>query len=310
MLSFFLIKFIIPYIAGVVTKIPIENIKFVENDFSLVVPKDTEAQTPKEDKVISKFEIHNSVDDKKVDIHNVHHAEESINLSVQHRKDTRREKRQFSFFTEPEEDTSRDDGLNISDPAEYYAKIQKRKKKRPGRKGVQGSYSSYKKSGNKKLNYAFLKPETYPAKDSKDCKPASPISAFTFLNFAMAAGSVAANIIANVNDNNNNNNNNNNDNNDNSNNFNVENNSNNANNANTIMLPVGRRRRKRMIEATLKNFINILNQSSRHKEARNVLATCRDMLEDRGRFCERNVSLSFTESTAVVFHSEVTKKIC
>ena len=75
-----------------------------------------------------------------------------------------------------------------------------------------------------KLNYAFLKPQTYEPSETENCKPASPISAFTFLNFVMAAGSVAANIVANVNDNNNNNNNNNNDNNDNSNNFNIQNN--------------------------------------------------------------------------------------
>ena len=88
------------------------------------------------------------------------------------------------------------------------------------------------------------------------------------MNFVMAAGSVAANIIANVNDNNNNNNNNNNDNNDNNNNFNIENNSNNANNANTIMLPLGRKRKRRMAQNYWRNFQNIFHKSIRHSEAK------------------------------------------
>ena len=57
-------------------------------------------------------------------------------------------------------------------------------------------------------------------------------------------GSIAANIASNVNDNNNNNNNNNNDNNDNSANVNVQNNNNGSNNSNTLMVPVGKKRRR------------------------------------------------------------------
>lgn len=221
-----------------------------------------------------------------------------------------RKSKQFSFFSEPEEDNSNERKAEISDPGEYYAKVQqkRRRRKNPAKKRMQGSYSSYKKSANNKLKYAFLKPETYQAKDSKDCKPASPISAFTFMNFAMAAGSVAANIIANVNDNNNNNNNNNNDNNDNSNNFNIENNSNNANNANTIMLPVGRRRKRRRIEQSWRNFRDIFNIGLVNSEARDVLKVCRDLFEDKKGFCENVFNSAGLIGQA--FHKGMKNKVC
>jgi|ERR1712181_68053 len=66
--------------------------------------------------------------------------------------------------------------------------------------------------------------------------------------------------MGNVNDNNDNNNNNNNENNDNTNNFNIENNSNNANNANTIMLPLGRRRRREVWKKSLRSFQNLVER--------------------------------------------------
>ena len=223
-----------------------------------------------------------------------------------------RENKQFSFFTEQVKDDSEKIKPELSDPAEYYAKIQRkvqrRKKHGSKLKRIQGSYSSYKKSKNNQLNYAFLKPEVYQAEESKDCKPASPISAFTFMNFAMAAGSVAANIIANVNDNNNNNNNNNNDNNDNTNNFNIENNSNNANNANTIMLPVGRKRRKRMMKDVWKNYQNIFNQSLVNWEAAEVLELCEIILKGENLICTHEIRPRGV--VAQTFYCEMKNKLC
>ena len=167
-----------------------------------------------------------------------------------------REARQFSFFSEEEEEE--DEKVKLRDPGLFHARLQAKRKQRNRRRRIQGSYSHGGHHKPSKLKYAFLKPEPYQTKESKDCKPASPISAFTFLNFVLAAGSVAANIVANVNDNNNNNNNNNNENNDNTNNFNIENNSNNANNANTIMLPLGRRRRREVWRRSLRSFQNLV----------------------------------------------------
>ena len=172
-----------------------------------------------------------------------------------------REARQFSFFSEEEEEE--EEKVKLRDPGLFHARLQAKRKHRNRRRRIQGSYSQGGHHKPSKLKYAFLKPEPYQTKESKDCKPASPISAFTFLNFVLAAGSVAANIVANVNDNNNNNNNNNNDNNDNTNNFNIENNSNNANNANTIMLPLGRRRRRRreIWRRSLRSFQNLVERA-------------------------------------------------
>ena len=93
------------------------------------------------------------------------------------------------------------------------------------------------------MKYAFMKP-AQPLETEEHCIPSSPISAFTFINFILAATSIVANLVDNVNNNRNNNNNNNN-NNDNSNNFNLQNNANNGNNGNTIIVPAGKRRRKR-----------------------------------------------------------------
>ena len=220
-----------------------------------------------------------------------------------------RKGKQFSYFSEPEEEDSDDVKPELSDPAQYYAKIQgKRRNKKPFRRRMQGSYSSYKKSENNQLKYAFLKPQTYKTKESKDCKPASPISAFTFMNFAMAAVSVAANIIANVNDNNNNNNNNNNDNNDNSNNFNIENNSNNGNNANTIMLPLGKKRKRRMIKEHLNNFQNIVHLSLVNSEARDILEICLGLVEDHLDFCKNKGK--FTGLVVNTFQTEIRRKAC
>ena len=85
----------------------------------------------------------------------------------------------------------------------------------------------------------------------------------TFFTAFRSAASVAANVVNNANSNNNNNNNNNNENNDNTNNFNIENNSNNANNANTIMLPLGRRRRRRreVWRRSLRSFQNLVERA-------------------------------------------------
>ena len=173
-----------------------------------------------------------------------------------------RESRQFSFFSEEEEEE--DQEVKLRDPGLFHARLEAKRKQRNRRRRIQGSYSHGGHRKPSKLKYAFLKPEPYQTKESKDCKPASPISAFTFLNFVLAAGSVAANIVANVNDNNNNNNNNNNENNDNTNNFNIENNSNNANNANTIMLPLGRRRRRRreVWRRSLRSFQNLVERAA------------------------------------------------
>ena len=174
-----------------------------------------------------------------------------------------REAKQFSFFSQEEEEEE-DEEVKLRDPGLYHARLQaKRRQRNKGRRRIQGSYS-HGGHNPSKLKYAFLKPEPYQTKESKDCKPASPISAFTFLNFVLAAGSVAANIVANVNDNNRNNNNNNNENNDNTNNFNIENNSNNANNANTIMLPLGRRRRRRreIWRKSLRSFQNLVQRGN------------------------------------------------
>ena len=87
---------------------------------------------------------------------------------------TVREAKQFSFFTDPEEELDNDVNPEHSDPAEYYAKIQRKAQRRKahGQKRIQGSFSSYKKSKNKNMKYAFLKPEVYKAEESKDCKPA------------------------------------------------------------------------------------------------------------------------------------------
>ena len=54
-----------------------------------------------------------------------------------------RKGKQFSFFSEPEQNNSDDAKAEISDPAEYYAKVQqkRRRRKNPVRKRMQGSYS-------------------------------------------------------------------------------------------------------------------------------------------------------------------------
>ena len=87
-----------------------------------------------------------------------------------------------------------------------------------------------------------------------------------------------------------------------------ENNSNNANNANTIMLPVGRRRKRRMIEQSWRNFRNIFNASLVNIEARDVLEVCRDVLEHKEGFC-KNVFNS-TSLMAQAFHNEMRNKFC
>ena len=92
------------------------------------------------------------------------------------------------------------------------------------------------------------------------------------------------------------------------NNFYNENNSNNANNANTIMLPVGRRRKRRMIDQSWRNFRNIFNASLVNIEARDVLEVCRDLFEDKEGFCE-NV-LNSTGLIGQAFHKEMKNKVC
>jgi len=236
---------------------------------------------------------------------NILFREENFELKVPGVENSARRERFLSFLAGSEEEPDLEQ--HSSDPALYWANSHRNKLKHRN-KPIRGSYSKKGKKGSK-LNYAFLKPQTYEPPDSENCKPASPISAFTFLNFVMAAGSVAANIVANLNDNNNNNNNNNNDNNDNSNNFNIQNNSNNANNANTIMIPVGKRRRRRRKRRITRNWVEKMEMIE--MELRKVLETSLSSLNTEN-FCTRNPnspsSMNLTISS--VFYVEMKNKLC